>query len=179
MLVSRVAEAEARVENVRGQIGWVAERCLGRAEEALRRSERLARLAELRLEGKSQALDEIARRLGLLAKRRSGEAERKLDDLARRLASASRRSFDRRKQAPEELGRRLVARASAELDRQHTRVEGLARLLRSLEPQRVLERGYSITRSVDGRALSSPDQVRSGDRLTTRLEEARIIKAQG
>jgi exodeoxyribonuclease VII large subunit len=175
LLVARVAEAETRLETVRGELGVRSERCLARANEAMRRSERLARLAELRLEAKSSALEEMARRLSLLARRHSSAARHGVDELARRLASSTQRSLDRQRSRPDELGHRLVARASAELGRQRATLDGLARLCHGLAPQRLLERGYSITRDDGGRVLTSPDQVRSGDRLTTRLAAGELV----
>lgn len=175
LLVARVAEAEMRLEAVRAELGVRAERCLARAGEAMRRSERLARLAELRLEAKSATLDEMARRLALLARRHSSEAQRGVDELARRLSASARRSLERQRPRPEEVGRRLAARATAELDRQRATVEGLARLCHGLAPQRLLERGYSITRDDAGKVLTAPDQVRSGDRLTTRLAGGELV----
>ena len=44
-----------------------------------------------------------------------------------------------------------------------------ADMLRSLGPQAVLSRGYTMTLAPNGQALTRATQVRPGDRLTTRL----------
>ena len=46
---------------------------------------------------------------------------------------------------------------------------GAGRLVAQLSPARTLRRGFSITRSLSGRALRDPEDVAPGERLTTEL----------
>ena len=46
--------------------------------------------------------------------------------------------------------------------------------LSALSPEATLRRGFSITRSVDGRVLTSPSQVKNGERIFTQLAEGEI-----
>ncbi len=55
------------------------------------------------------------------------------------------------------------------------RLGSLGELMRSLSPDAVLKRGYSITTDVEGRPIMSPGQVRPGDRVRTRLAEGEIV----
>jgi exodeoxyribonuclease VII large subunit len=55
-----------------------------------------------------------------------------------------------------------VAEAERSLDAISARV-------RALDPARVLARGWSITRTADGRVLRSPDDVAPGDPIVTLL----------
>ena len=48
-------------------------------------------------------------------------------------------------------------------------VDGIGRLTSELAPERLLERGYSITRDGLGKILKQPRQVRPGEAITTRL----------
>ena len=48
-----------------------------------------------------------------------------------------------------------------------TRLEGADARLRALDPRRVLERGYTITRTNDGKVLRAPTDVGVGDALVT------------
>ncbi|HLD26134.1 MAG TPA: exodeoxyribonuclease VII large subunit [Candidatus Andersenbacteria bacterium] len=50
----------------------------------------------------------------------------------------------------------------------------LTRVLQSLSPDRVLQRGYSITRQADSRIVTSALQVLPGSVLTTQLREGRV-----
>ena len=62
------------------------------------------------------------------------------------------------------MGRRATHSAGRRVD------TGAARL-RALDPRRVLERGYSITRQVDGRVLRSAARVAVGDVLVTEMAD--------
>jgi exodeoxyribonuclease VII large subunit len=80
--------------------------------------------------------------------------ERKLDDWAERLHRAVRQRLTVRRD-------QLTARALQ---------------LETLGPLNVLGRGYSLTRrEADGRVVRSPDQVRPGERLVTRLQHGQIF----
>jgi exodeoxyribonuclease VII large subunit len=46
--------------------------------------------------------------------------------------------------------------------------------LRLLDPQRVLERGYSITLGADRRVLRSAAEVHSGEKIQTRLGDGTL-----
>jgi exodeoxyribonuclease VII large subunit len=87
-----------------------------------------------------------------LSRRRTRDASRELADCARRAA---------------ELGRRGVATASL-------RVDGTERAVRALDPRRVLERGYTITRTADGRVVRTPSDTAVGDEIVTELAQGRI-----
>jgi exodeoxyribonuclease VII large subunit len=72
----------------------------------------------------------------------------------------------------------LATRLSAAQDRQlqaaEARMQRAADMLRSLGPQAVLSRGYTMTLAPNGQALTRATQVRPGDRLTTRLADGTI-----
>jgi exodeoxyribonuclease VII large subunit len=64
---------------------------------------------------------------------------------------------------------------STRLKRQELKVDLLARHLTAVGPEQVLRRGYSITTlKKGGKVARSVDQVRSGDRLVTRLADGEI-----
>jgi exodeoxyribonuclease VII large subunit len=47
-------------------------------------------------------------------------------------------------------------------------------VVRALDPRRVLERGYSITRDADGRVLRRSDAVAAGALVETELAAGRV-----
>ena len=69
---------------------------------------------------------------------------------------------------------RLALLTSHCLQRHGDRCQALGAVLRSLGPQAVLERGFSLTFGADGRPLRSVAAVRSGDFLTTRLADGEV-----
>jgi exodeoxyribonuclease VII large subunit len=53
-------------------------------------------------------------------------------------------------------------------------VDGMERLLISLSPQTVLQRGYSITRNAAGRLVKRPEDVAPGEIITTQLTKGSL-----
>jgi exodeoxyribonuclease VII large subunit len=71
--------------------------------------------------------------------------------------------------------RALQYRMTMHRERAGAHVERLASQLRMLSPLAVLERGYSMTTDDAGRVLQSAEDVKRGDRLTTRLGKGAIV----
>ena len=95
------------------------------------------------------------------AHRHDGGGER-----VRRAATGHLRDADA---GARERARRLALRAPraiAEADRALASIEAR---LRALDPERTLARGWSITRTADGRVVRSPDEVAPGDALLTQV----------
>jgi len=74
--------------------------------------------------------------------------------------------------APRE--RELVSHAQHHLERAELRLGRSEAVVRALDPRRVLERGYSITRDADGRVLRAADEVVSGAVVETELAGGRL-----
>jgi exodeoxyribonuclease VII large subunit len=72
------------------------------------------------------------------------------------------------------LGRDLFEQAGAGLSELRLRVELAARGLETTSPFAVLERGYSITRDAEGRALRSAGDAREGMEIETVLAEGAV-----
>jgi exodeoxyribonuclease VII large subunit len=67
------------------------------------------------------------------------------------------------------LHRELVRAASHRAQRARVALDGLDRQLRSLGPQAVLERGYSLTRTGDGTLVRHAAQVAPGTVVRTQV----------
>ena len=76
------------------------------------------------------------------------------------------RSRRERARAP---GRKMIAAARGHLRETRATLQGMERLCQQLDPERTLERGFSLTRGPQGDLLRHPDQVRAGDHITTRV----------
>lgn len=168
-LIERMARADQAVEELRRALAREALEPLRAGREALGRAERGVSLARMRLAAADGRIDEHARtlaRLGRGALRdagRRGEALRgRLAELApRRLAAAERRRLG--------LGERLAGAGRGKVREAAATLQGVERLCRQLAPERTLERGFSLTRDAVGHLVRQPDQVRSGDLVTTRV----------
>ena len=73
------------------------------------------------------------------------------------------------------LDDRLRRTAAAPLDRARAKVAALAGRLESLSPLNVLSRGYSLTRTPDGRVIQDAKTVSRGDILVTRLARGEVV----
>ena len=70
--------------------------------------------------------------------------------------------------------RELVTHAQHHLDRAALRLRRSEASCARLDPRRVLERGYSITRDADGRVVRTTDTVVAGASIETELAGGRI-----
>ncbi len=173
-LSDRVRQAEQRLHDTATAIGHRAHQTLQRAGLEVQRSERLAQAAQFRLASVSGALADVERALASLGRRRLEEAARWLDDRQQRLVAQSQRSIERRRPEAEQLARRLVELASGRIAVGHAAIEGMARLCHEVSPQRVLERGFSMTRDGAGKILRRSQDAQPGDQLSTRLAEGEV-----
>jgi exodeoxyribonuclease VII large subunit len=142
------------------------------------------------------ALDDAASRVVHRARARGALAGRELDDAARRLRRdapaallrAGARVDATHARAEDLVHRRtrdasvvlrecevaVATRARHHLDRATLRLDAVAATTRALDPRRVLERGYTITRTADGRVLRSVADAPAGARVVTDLAHGRI-----
>ncbi|MBX9579075.1 MAG: exodeoxyribonuclease VII large subunit, partial [Gemmataceae bacterium] len=70
---------------------------------------------------------------------------------------------------------RLHRAARQRLDRAADRLAALAARLDTLSPLNVLARGYSLTRTADGRLVRAATDVAPGDRIVTRLAAGEVV----
>lgn len=93
------------------------------------------------------------------------EAWRTTNEMARRLAqslgSRTRLGHERLQRTAD----RLAGAIDGQLQRRHHRIGELAAKLDALSPLRVLERGYAVARTQDGRVLKSRDAFTAGLRF--------------
>jgi exodeoxyribonuclease VII large subunit len=140
-------------------------------DDAARRARRGAATAVTREQAR---LDRAHGRVDELARRRTADLGSRLDACARRLAELGRRASRERRGALVDRERRLVTHAHHHLERAGLRLERSEGVVRALDPRRVLERGYSITRDADGRVLRSSDAVAAGAVVETELARGRV-----
>jgi exodeoxyribonuclease VII large subunit len=142
------------------------------------------------------ALDDAARRVAHRARARGALAGREVDEAAHRLrrdapdavARAHARVASTHARAEELVRRRtrdagaalrecevaVATRSRHHLERATLRLDAVAATTRALDPRRVLERGYTITRTADGRAVRAVADAPAGARIVTELAHGRI-----
>jgi exodeoxyribonuclease VII large subunit len=173
-LVRRVAASEERVADAaaRLQRGGIRER-----ERAARRLERIReglRGSWRRAAREAARSVELRDRLARVAGRRLEQGEREVRRAQAAVAAAPRRRLVEASVARETLASRLETLARLRLRGESQRLLGLERLCRELGPERVLARGFSITRDASGRLVRGSTDVRAGEVLLTQLAAGRL-----
>ena len=174
VLIERVLLADANVRELERDLAEAARRRLDDARRRIGRLESLARRAALVLADRGHQVEDAARRMELLARGHLRRAGVQLALLGERLRHAGDATLERHRDAVDTTGRRIVERASQRLAHELLRLDGHALLCHALAPERLLERGYSLTYDAEGRPVRDPDGLRSGDLLETRLARGRI-----
>lgn len=119
-------------------------------------------------------LARVSHRVSLRARAACTMANRQVAEVARRVhrgapvaLARERAGLDGCRTRVLESGRRGTRDAGRRLDAATAR-------LRALDPRRVLERGYTITRAADGRIVRSAGQVGGGDELVTETGDGSV-----
>lgn len=86
------------------------------------------------------------------------------------LPERASRTIERERDGLRSAGKRLGPSALRSLREQTQRLKAGARRLRGLDPQRVLERGYSILRTADGVSLTDARNAPAGATLSAKLQ---------
>ena len=99
--------------------------------------------------------------------------EAKLDALQSRMAMAISQKLVDSRARMETFEQRLPVMLERRLLSERHRLELAEEKVRSLDPQLLLKRGYSITLK-DGKAIRDPQSLQKGDEIETRLEKGTI-----
>jgi exodeoxyribonuclease VII large subunit len=120
-------------------------------------------------------LDRAHGRLDELARRRTADLATTLAARARRVGELGQRAARDADHALATRQRRIATHGQHHLERAVLTLAGHESVVRALDPKRVLERGYSITRDVDGRVLRDVEGVGVGAMVETELAGGRMV----
>jgi exodeoxyribonuclease VII large subunit len=186
--------ADARAPTPTAAAALASPECDELSRQLLHQMQRLLRATRRALEARMQRLDFLSRRLVHPGERIRNQVN-ELKHLASRLGSAWERGLEDLGWQTRELGLRLAAagpdvaraiRESEELARRlreggRRRLEATAALLarldaslKHLNPQSVLERGYSITESTAGAIVRDAEKLAVGEDVTITFARGRI-----
>ena len=101
-------------------------------------------------------------------------AQQRQDHLSQRITQSASHAINRQSDRLKNLCQRLVITAPQRLDRCHDQLETQVLQLRALDPARVLARGWSITRTVDGGLITHVGDVSAADELITTLADGTV-----
>lgn len=170
LLVERVGSFLGEAESSWAAIARLSQRELAAHDHRIRahggRAARSVRSSLVTAAERLEAHQGRARRAGLVS---LATAEQRLGrDLGRLTGSARVRVRDAAS-ALAGAERRLVVRAPRAMAEAERSLASVEAQVRALDPARALARGWSITRTADGRVLRSAEEVSAGDVLVTQL----------
>lgn len=134
----------------------------------------LARLAREHTDGEAAAVLEFARRARRAAIAAGALARRDLRGIEHRLVGGARRRIEHAHAEGRGIGGRIARSVPRRLDATQRALDASETHLRALDPQRVLERGYSITRRADGTLAKRVADLGVGSVLVTELADGEV-----
>lgn len=173
-LVRRVEAAEDRLEQAGAAIPHAARAILRRGRERVGRARGGIDAVRSRLRREGDRLAVIGSLLSRLAGQRLRREDELVGGVRRRLVQGARRPVERARRGRSRVGRAVATAAGARLRSWSDRCRGLERLCEDLAPERILGRGFSITRTAGGSVVRTSDDVAAGDRIVSELATGRI-----
>lgn len=119
-------------------------------------------------------LDDLSQRIGRSVTGAIAREQQRLVRLATVLPLTFRNVRQQQEHRLERLLQRLTTAHNERHQREKHRLDLMEQRLRGLDPQLLLQRGYSMTFASDGRLLRDSTQVAQGQRITTRLANGEL-----
>ena len=168
-LVARVAEQEARLLLVRAALRREALAPIQAGQASLRHAVRGLRAAQFRVKESRSSVRRLCDRLGASSRLLLGSGRQASQRLAGKLALLGPQVLTQARSSRRLAAQRLVDLSRSRSREGRARLEALDHLLRELSPDRVLRRGFSVTRDEQGRAVREVSAVELDQKLTTEL----------
>jgi exodeoxyribonuclease VII large subunit len=173
-LVRRVATSDVRLQQVAARLARAAGEGRAKAARRLDRVSEGLRATSRRVGRERVRTAELLERIARVGRRRLEGAGREMHRVSMALQAAPQRRLGRDVAARAALASRLALACRARLREEAQRLLGFERLCRELGPERVLARGFSLTRDAAGRVVRDATQARPGDVLSTQLAHGRL-----
>jgi exodeoxyribonuclease VII large subunit len=175
MLVEQVRRFDDALAHAAGVVAAQARRRASLAQREVDDATRRIRRSVPAAVAREQALvDRRDGRVDELARLRTGEAARHLEHAGQRLRDRGRRVTRDARAALDARERVIAASVGHRLDLELLRLDARESTVRALDPRRVLERGYSITRGADGRIVRRTADATTGQLIVTELADGRV-----
>ena len=128
------------------------------------------------IQGWMQSLDFLGERMESALAGRLAFSKGDLEGARRGLESLQPdRELLRRREKMAQLIRTLDLSMERGIANRRHRWQSLVSLMQSLSPESILKRGFSLTSDENGRLIRTVSQVKSGDRLRTRIADGEVI----
>lgn len=139
-------------------------------------NQRIVRVVRQVVQREQLRLSHLALRIPSLFAVVKVQQSAKIEALFMRMVNASHQTLMSHRHHIDQMSQRLMPMARQIIDRERHRTEMLANRVMGLDPQRLLDRGYSIT-TYQGRALKDTNNLPEGAIIKTRLRQG-VISSQ-
>jgi exodeoxyribonuclease VII large subunit len=173
-LLRRLEIADAGLYEVNRRLTEVSRIRLQDGRSMLRRTRQRFVATAHRTQRDRDRLDEFGRLLSLIGRQRIQAERRGLEGMGERVSREAPRRPAEAKRRRDRVAAQLVRGARHLLAQAGAEVEARSRLCIQFDPARVLERGFSVTRTEDGTIVRRASEVTSGQRIVTRLVEGSL-----
>ena len=140
--------------------------------------ERIGRVVTARMQAERMRINHLSVRIPALFAVVHATQSSRLDLLLQRAATAVGTRLSACRMAVSQMSAKLPFLADRELARERHRLEMLSQRVSAVDPQRILDRGYTITLH-DGIAVKSAADVSAGDVIVTRLKDGTVESVVG
>ncbi len=127
----------------------------------------------LRMEREMSRINRLSNKMTLLFSGVKSRQENILQQYTHRIFSAIDRFIIKEKNKQDRMERTLLPYAEKKMVSEQYRLQLLEQRIEAANPEHILQRGYSITLH-NGRTIKDATQIKSGDRLETRLSSGTI-----
>ena len=174
-LISRVRDADRQLAEIGEVLARETPGLLSRGRAHAAKIERELAAARYRVAAEAKRVQALALRLGSGAKARTRAAGSECAASGAQLLALSSVRLRQERRRSQRYRIDLEKRVRDQMARSSTQLVSLERLSRQLSPGRILRRGFSITRTANGKALRSNQQVSPGTVLETQLAEGSVV----
>lgn len=165
-----------QVDQMSGRMGFHVERVVERARRRVETAERtrLLRQPERWVGEQRETLDRLVARLGLAVGRGAEPHKQQLARAAAELERAVGRRVERARDRVDGIEPSLKRGVDLKLERSAERFYALVRQMEAVGPKQVLSRGYTYTRSADGKLIRSAEAAREAGQLRTVFADGEV-----
>jgi exodeoxyribonuclease VII large subunit len=168
-LIRRVGAAEESIDSAARRLAREGEIRLRTNRNEIQRLRSALQLAALTVQAAGHRVERVESALGKAATGRLVAERRRLGEIGQRIELAVPRLIGRRSGDARAALARVRAAAGARLRLVGREIDARARLLLQMSPEKLLARGFSITRDARGSIVRSNRQVTVGETITTQL----------
>ena len=165
--------ANIRVKTPTAAAEWLIARGLDALDRVNSLSDRIVELASQIVSDARKQIDYFTSSIPLMAENIVVRNNARLQQLAAAIPMSAARRLEAAGKDLSFTSQRIAMASRQCLEKERQRMASLEKQVELLSPERVLRRGYSLTLK-DGHAVTSAEQLHSGDRLTTRLAHGEI-----